>query len=976
MTSPRRGRAMSATTGHLRLRAVPPLDDDAESAPDAGSSAESVEAGQAGPVEAGRSGRTDQGDGATAATVRRAPQLAGPVGDGLGDGLEDAVAAQLVVAGAGLIDAPASVALLVGDRLVRRATSGGGPGLRIGAQVPMDGTACAVAAETGRAIRTSGSAERGPSSSCCGGARSHLAVPLATGDQVVGVLSFIGEHPDWFDGTDEVNALALAGVAAASIVAFRAAGHPAPWGPSGPAREAADRADRTSGRDDAVAGAAADGPGWWSWDGATGSTRWSPSVPALLGTTAGGPIDLDLLRALTHPEDLPRLEAMVTARLAGATGGPETFRITTPSGIERHLELWAAVHRRGDLVGGATVALVDVTARARQALALRSSQAGLRAAQELTGLAIWEWNPADGRVHWSPEMYRIAGVDPDEIRPSLALWHSVIHPDDLDRARRLDVGAVSAADAPPAPVRTARGTGRRVIPKLFTIGLFGPSSGGPAAPGPESQTLVGEDGEPGGRVETFRVIGRDGVRRHVQSWSTVIPRDGLSGRTVSGATIDVTRQVGDRVLLERRSATDPVTGLANRLGFDRRVQELLADHSRDVSLLLLDLDRFKLVNDSLGHQVGDRLLVEVARRLQAVVPAHSVTARMGGDEFVVVPPAGLGWRELRVLAGEVVDALRVPFDLNGSGEVLVCPASVGVTSTSGRRVTVDELLSEADLALYRAKDSGRDRYVVFDDALRQRAHGRHRAEQLLRSALETDRLVVEYQPIVDFLHGRVVGAEALVRMRAEDGVTLLGPDTFVDVAEDTGLVVDLDCWVIQEALRQLAQWWRNAPPSQVPWLAVNVSPRSMEHPRLVRTLLDGLRSRGLPHHLLKVELTEHSFLSTLPGGEASLRQLITSGIPVGIDDFGTGYSALAYLPRFELDFMKIDRAFVAPVGQDAQADAVVDAIVALAHAHGMKVTAEGIETPKQARRLREMGCDFAQGFHFGRPGDASRILRG
>jgi len=324
----------------------------------------------------------------------------------------------------------------------------------------------------------------------------------------------------------------------------------------------------------------------------------------------------------------------------------------------------------------------------------------------------------------------------------------------------------------------------------------------------------------------------------------------------------------------------------------------------------------------------------------------------------------------------VVEALRAPFDINGSGEVLVCPASVGVTSTSGRRVTVDELLSEADLALYRAKDSGRDRYVVFDDALRERAQGRHRAEQLLRAALDENRLVVEYQPIVDFQHGRVIGAEALVRMRAEDGVTLLGPDTFVDVAEDTGLIVDLDCWVITEALRQLSHWWLNAPSSQVPWLAVNVSPRSMEHPRLVKVLLEGLRSRGLPHHLLKVELTEHSFLSTLPGGEASLRQLISSGIPVGIDDFGTGYSALAYLPRFELDFMKIDRAFVAPVGQDPQADAVVTAIVALAHAHGMKVTAEGIETPKQARRLREMGCDYAQGFHFGRPGDASRILRG
>jgi diguanylate cyclase (GGDEF)-like protein len=441
--------------------------------------------------------------------------------------------------------------------------------------------------------------------------------------------------------------------------------------------------------------------------------------------------------------------------------------------------------------------------------------------------------------------------------------------------------------------------------------------------------------------------------------------------------VDVTRQARDRQLLERLSATDPITGLGNRLAFDRRMQELLAaPGAPGVSLLLLDLDRFKLVNDSLGHQLGDRLLAEVARRLRAVVPDGSVTARMGGDEFVVVPPAGFDRLHSRRLAQSLVDTLRAPYQLPDSGEILVCPASLGMTSTAGRDVTADELLSEADLALYRAKDAGRDRYVVYDDALRARARARHHAELVLRSALEQQRLRLQYQPIVGFESGRIVGVEALVRVVDPTGDRLLPPETFIDIAEDTGLVIELDLWVIGTAVAQVAHWLRHAPtPEIVPWVAVNVSARSMEHPRVVRRLLDGMAEHRIDPHHLKVELTERSFLGPLPDGESTLRQLLSSGVPVGIDDFGTGYSAMAYLNRFDLDFMKIDRSFVVDVGQDERADAVVTAIVDLAHAHGMQVTAEGVETQRQARRLREIGCDFAQGYHFGRPVDPDRLMR-
>ena len=570
--------------------------------------------------------------------------------------------------------------------------------------------------------------------------------------------------------------------------------------------------------------------------------------------------------------------------------------------------------------------------------------AGLRAARELTGLGIWEWRPADGVLSWSPEMYRVLGLEPGDLTPTLAAWHAAVHPEDLERARRLDLHA---------------------------------------------------PGRPAGR-ETFRVIGVDGVERYVRSWSCVVPAptapDGEHRVTVCGATVDITRQVRDQRLLERLSETDAVTGLGNRLAFDRRMQQLLswpatrarsrsAVDAPQVSLLLVDLDRFKLVNDSLGHQVGDRLLVEVARRIEGVLPDGAMTARMGGDEFVVLPPPGTPWLQVRRLAQALVDALRVPYVLPDTGEELVCPASIGVTGTAGRPGTPAELLSQADLALYRAKDNGRDRYVVYDDALRRQAQGRRDSERLLRAALDDDRLVLRYQPVVEVPGGRVVGAEALVRMRRPDGPRhshqddLVGPDAFIDVAEDTGLVVELDCWVIDQVVAQMARWMAQSPAgADLPWLALNVSARSMEHPRVVRRLLDAVRRSRVRPDLLRVELTEHTFLGTLPGGDDALRQLIASGVPVGIDDFGTGYSALAYLPRFDLDFMKIDRSFLADVGREARADAVVTAIVDLAHAHGMRVTAEGVETPRQARRLAEIGCDLAQGYHFGRAAGAERIL--
>ena len=680
---------------------------------------------------------------------------------------------------------------------------------------------------------------------------------------------------------------------------------------------------------------APDSMGLWQWDAVSGKCTWSSPVARLLGLAPDAELTLALVRDAVAPADRGRFDVAVRA-IGTGRGVAGALRLKTADGRAKHAYAWSEVRRdESGKVLGAWGGVVDVTAFEHDAAALRSGLAGLRAAQELTGLATWEWRADAGQLIWSDEMYRLAGVQAETFDPTPERWHAFVHPDDLERARRLDLGADLDAG-------------------------FGP------------------DCE---RVETFRLIGPGGEIRHVQSWSAT-----SADRVVYGATIDVTRQVQDRVTLERLSATDPVTGLGNRLAFDRRMQQLLtgpggsqagrpAASAPAVTLILLDLDRFKVVNDSLGHQVGDRLLIEVARRLVAVVPNGSVTARMGGDEFVVVPPVGIDEPEVRRLASGIVEAMRAPYVLPETGELLICPASLGVAMSEQRRGTGHDLLREADIALYRAKDSGRDRYVIFDEALKARTLTRRRAERRLRAALEEDRLVMQYQPVVDFSNGRVIGAEGLVRLHdSQDSDRLIAPDLFLDIAEQTGLVVEIDCWVIETAIQQLARWAGPGEPG--PWLAINLSARSMEHPRVIRRLIEAVKRGEVDRDRIKIELTEQSFIGSLPAVDAGVRQLIANGVGVGIDDFGTGYSALAYLQHFELDFMKIDRSFVSSVGDGPRGDAVVTAIVDLAHAHGMRVIAEGVESGRQARRLREIGCDFAQGFHFGRPGEAGRIVRG
>jgi diguanylate cyclase (GGDEF)-like protein/PAS domain S-box-containing protein len=432
--------------------------------------------------------------------------------------------------------------------------------------------------------------------------------------------------------------------------------------------------------------------------------------------------------------------------------------------------------------------------------------------------------------------------------------------------------------------------------------------------------------------------------------------------------VDVTERRKEQAELERLALTDTLTGLANRTLLNDRLDQALARLQRDstcAALLLLDIDRFKLVNDSLGHQVGDALLVEVASRIEAVTRADATVARLGGDEFVVLTEGMRSPAEAHAVAIRLLDVLRQPYTLSPTAESIVATVSIGISIAASPDRSPTDLYREADLALYRAKDAGRDQYALFDDELRARAVARMESESLLRRAISDDLLTPVYQPIVDLDSGRIVAVEVLARID-DPGKGLALPAQFIDVAEETGLIVEVDARMFELAVGQFARW-SSAEDLSLRRLSVNVSARSLEDPLFVDRLRKAMSWYGVTGPSIRIELTERSLLTTSPAVKDSLRRIAELDIQLGLDDFGTGYSAMAYLQRFQLHFLKIDRSFVSRLGQSLRDDAVVAAVIDLAHAHELLVIAEGIETAEQLEVLRAMGCDRAQGYLLGRP---------
>ncbi len=407
---------------------------------------------------------------------------------------------------------------------------------------------------------------------------------------------------------------------------------------------------------------------------------------------------------------------------------------------------------------------------------------------------------------------------------------------------------------------------------------------------------------------------------------------------------------------------DVLTDLPNRLLFRDRVNIAISEARRDqrhTAVLFIDLDRFKNINDSLGHQVGDQLLRAAAQRLQYCVHDTDSVARLGGDEFVISLPGLVDTNDVVLVSTKVLEELRQPFRI-GNHE-LHASGSIGISLFPNDGEDADALLRAAEAAMYHAKEKGRDNYQFFTASMHEETQHRLRIANRLHQGLQRREFLLHYQPQLDLETGRIFGTEALIRWQQPDA-GMIPPNDFIRIAEETGFIVHLGEWVLREACEQLALW-RSAGFADLR-IAVNLSPQQFLRPGFPALVARILQETGLPAAALELEITEGVLTMKSPENMATLEQLAAMGIELAIDDFGTGYSSLSYLQRFPIHALKIDQSFVAGIGSDANDTAIVTAIIAMAHSLRLKVVAEGVETAEQAGFLKAHGCLAAQGFYF------------
>jgi diguanylate cyclase (GGDEF)-like protein/PAS domain S-box-containing protein len=425
--------------------------------------------------------------------------------------------------------------------------------------------------------------------------------------------------------------------------------------------------------------------------------------------------------------------------------------------------------------------------------------------------------------------------------------------------------------------------------------------------------------------------------------------------------------------IRERAVHDPLTGLPNRVLFVDRLEHALARLGRQDSLaaiLFLDLDHFKLVNDSLGHHVGDELLTAAAPRLRQALRSSDTVARFGGDEFGILLEDIASEHDAIETAERIAAIFARPFVLSGSEHFVT--TSIGIALARGGE-QADELIRDADAAMYRAKDRGRARYEVFDEGMRGRAIERLRVENDLRRAVERGELRLEYQPVVSLRNFSIVGVEALLRWRHPQRGEV-PPSEFIPIAEENGLIEPIGRWVLEHACRQAAQWYKARPDAAPLTMSVNLSAVQVRRslPDIVRSVL---RSTGLDPACLSLEITETVMVRDADGLGEVLEALKALGVRLVLDDFGTGYSSLSYLTRLPLDVLKVDRSFVDGLGSESRDTAITETIIAMSRALSLEVVAEGVETSEHVRELSRLGCGLAQGFHFSRAVPAEEISR-
>ncbi|MBY0611194.1 MAG: EAL domain-containing protein [Beijerinckiaceae bacterium] len=619
--------------------------------------------------------------------------------------------------------------------------------------------------------------------------------------------------------------------------------------------------------------------------------------------------------ARNHPDDAERTAAIWARSMADNTSFEVELRICRTDGVYRwHKLVMNPIERDGRTVEWLGTALdIDEIVTAREAL--RISEDRLARALEAGSDGLWDWDIGTGAIWLSERWFEMLGYRAGEIEHNIRVWFKLIHPDDEERSLR---SLNDHCDG---------------LTPLFNC----------------EYRLKRADGEWGWVLARGKVVSRDEKGRPLR---------------IVGTHIDISKRKAAEMRIAHLAGHDPLTDLANRALFNEAIDEALAAMRRGgtaFALLYLDLDRFKAVNDSLGHKAGDVLLQEVARRFRTALAPGDRIARLGGDEFAVLKHGVTDAADAERLARRLIAAVSDCTILDN--QTIEVGLSVGIALAPEHGETPDRLLKRADLALYRAKSEGRNTHRLFEPAMDEEAASRRILERELRKAIANGELLLHYQPQVKPRSGTVLGFEALVRWRHPQR-GLVPPQDFISVAEETGLIGQLGEWVLREACREAASW------KQSLRIAVNLSPGQFLDSRLPDIVLGILAETGLSPSRLELEITETLMMRDVTRTLAVLRRLKALGITIAMDDFGTGYSSLSTLHAFPFDRIKVDRSFVAELSTSPHAAAIIKAVMLLGRNLGVEVVVEGVETVEQLDFLIARRCAKVQGFIFGRPGPA------
>ncbi|NWG86700.1 MAG: EAL domain-containing protein [Hydrogenophilaceae bacterium] len=658
--------------------------------------------------------------------------------------------------------------------------------------------------------------------------------------------------------------------------------------------------------------------GSWELDLASGQAIWSDQEFRCLGYEPGSvEAKLETLMAAVHPDDRIRVQAVINAARQGHAGPYElVHRVVWPDGSERIVRQRAEVH--ADKSGMARSMLgttQDITDSKRLEERLRLAAQVLASTKD--GVMIT--SPQGRIIEVNAAFSKIMGYSAEEVvGQNPRMWKSERHP-----------------------------------PQFYQ----------------ELWASLNRTGHWQGELWNRRKNGEI-----FPAWQTISAVRNEGGQLTHYVSVfsDISGIVQSQAELAHLAHHDPLTDLPNRLLFLDRLHQALSHAKREQSqlaLLFLDLDRFKHINDSLGHLVGDELIQEVAKRLNDTLRQDDTRARMGGDEFILMLENLRNEQDAAHLADKLLQVLAEPYRVRG--HELYVTASIGISLYPRDADTPEALVSNADAAMYRAKAAGRNVYSFYTQALTLEAMERVRLESDLRGALERGELVLHYQPQVDLRTGQIIGAEALMRWQHKER-GLLMPNRFIPIAEDTGLIIELGEWALRQACGQARQWLDQG--ALLESIAVNVAGPQIQRSDFVATVRRILEETKLPPDRLELEVTENLIMDQAESTVGVLKQLSDLGVYLSIDDFGTGYSSLAYLKRLPIDRLKIDRSFVRDLPMDEEDAAITRAVIALADSLGLRTIAEGVETEAQVALLQKLGCQQAQGFFYGKPQEPETIV--